>query len=330
MGREPSTFLERCQAHWTKERVAKVTAGRAYPITPVDGALLLRALGLLNADASMSADAVRKYGQINHLVALLDPALRELCKQIPRPRIVDAGCGSSYLSFLLSWCFEHRYRHPVEIFGVDANAKLIEKCRARAEVAELSSIRFEAAPLESLDWPALCRKHAPPAVPAAVEESSEVERVPRVNAVFALHACDTATDRAIALGLAWKSDLIAVAPCCHADLARRWSALAAEHAKGAFSPIWSSPHLRRETAESVTDAMRTLLLRGAGYEVTALEFVPSEHTPKNTLIRALRRGNYLIEALREYRALRDATGGAAIALEEMLPEEHRARLESAV
>jgi hypothetical protein len=75
--------------------------------------------------------------------------------------------------------------------------------------------------------------------------------------------------------------------------------------------------------------MRTLLLRGSGYEVTPMEFVPSTHTPKNTLLRATRRGNYRRESLVEYAALRAATGGAGIALEAALPEEHRARLASA-
>jgi hypothetical protein len=79
----------------------------------------------------------------------------------------------------------------------------------------------------------------------------------------------------------------------------------------------------------MTDTFRTLLLRGAGYEVTPMEFVPSTHTPKNTLLRAHRRGNYLREAIAEYVSLRAASGGVGIRLEDLLPEEHRARLEAA-
>ena len=80
-----------------------------------------------------------------------------------------------------------------------------------------------------------------------------------MHGVIALHACDTATCDAIALGVALGAELIAVAPCCQAELARAWSALDERGEAGAFAPIWGAPHLRRETAAHVTDAMRTLL-----------------------------------------------------------------------
>jgi len=106
-----------------------------------------------------------------------------------------------------------------------------------------------------------------------------------------------------------------VAPCCHAELARAWSDL---DGRGAFGSIHGTPHLRRETAATLTDAMRALLLRGAGYEVWPLEFVPSEHTPKNTLLRAMRRGDASDAAMAEYRSLVDATGGRGLALADRL------------
>ncbi|MFN8549471.1 MAG: SAM-dependent methyltransferase [Candidatus Eisenbacteria bacterium] len=318
---DPEEFTARARAHWTKERVTKVTAGRDYPIDPAEGALLLRALGLLNADASMSADAVKKFGQINHLVTMLEPSILELTKQIARPSILDAGCGSSYLTFLLAWCFARRWSHPADIFGIDSNPRLIEKCRERARLAGLEGLRFEAIALEAVNWSDLAARH----LPAPPESARETSRRP--HAVFALHACDTATDQAIALGIKERADLIAVAPCCQAELARAWARLAAEHRTGAFAPLWHSPQLRRESAATVTDMMRVLLLRGAGYEVTAQEFVPSSHTPKNTLIRAVRRGSYWLDALKEYRALRAATGDESIVLESLLPAEHRARLD---
>lgn len=318
---DPEEFTARARAHWTEDRVKKVTGGRDYPIDPVGGAVLLRALGLLNSDASMSADAVKKFGQINHLVTLLEPSIAKITRQIARPAILDAGCGSSYLTFLLAWCFDRRWSRPADVLGLDSNPKLIEKCRERARVAGLESIRFEAIALEAVDWNDLAARHlAPP-------EEGAREKQRRPHAVFALHACDTATDQAIALGIKERADLIAVAPCCQAELARSWARLAAEHRSGALAPLWHSPQLRRESAATVTDMMRVLLLRGAGYEVTAQEFVPSSHTPKNTLIRAVRRGSFWLDALKEYRALRAATGDEPIALESLLPAEHRARLD---
>ena len=139
-----------------------------------------------------------------------------------------------------------------------------------------------------------------------------------VHGVIALHACDTATCDALALGVALDAELIAVAPCCQAELARAWAELDERGDAGAFAPIWGAPHLRRETAADITDAMRTLLVRAAGYEVQAMEFVPAEHTRKNTLIRAIKRSADDPGARAAYEALRAATGGAGIALAERL------------
>ncbi len=312
-----SDFAARAAAYWTKERTQKLVAGKKLPLMPGEAGTLLRALGLVNRDASMSADAVRKYMQINHMVALLEPAMLDLTKAFPTVRVLDAGCGSSYLTYLLAWCFIHRWKHPAQILGVDRNDKVIQKCRERMGMVGLDAVlRFESGPIAELDFAATWA-HA---------FGGEADASLRPHALVALHACDTATDDALALALRLRADFVAAAPCCQAELARKWSELAAEHKHGPFAPVWNAAHLRRDLGASMTDTMRTLLLRGCGYEVTPMEFVPSTHTPKNTLLRATRRGNYLRTALVEYVALRSATGGAGIALEACLPEEQRARL----
>ena len=140
----------------------------------------------------------------------------------------------------------------------------------------------------------------------------------------------TATDDAIALGWRCEAELIAVAPCCQAELAAKWAALAEATDDGAFRPLWESPHLRRTSAATVTDALRTLLLRAGGYDVTALEFVASTHTPKNTLIRAMRRRALDVTAIERYAALRRATGDAGIALETHVPAQWSAALKQAL
>jgi SAM-dependent methyltransferase len=312
-----SDFAARAAAYWTKERTQKLVAGKKLPLMPGEAGTLLRALGLVNRDASMSADAVRKYMQINHMVALLEPAMVDLCKAFPTVRVLDAGCGSSYLTYLLAWCFIHRWKHPAQILGVDRNEKVIQKCRERMGMVGLDAVlRFEAGPIAELDFVATWARAF----------GGEPDANLRPHALVALHACDTATDDALALALRLRADFVAAAPCCQAELARKWSELAAAHQEGAFAPVWNAAHLRRDVGASMTDTLRTLLLRGCGYEVTPMEFVPSTHTPKNTLLRAVRRGNYRREALVEYLALRGAIGGVGIALEASLPEEHRARL----
>ena len=276
----------RARAYWTDERLAHLLGDKRPVISPRDGAVLLRALGLTRDDTSLLQP--RKYFQINHMVALLGPALRDLRARHTAIRLLDAGCGRSYLTLLLAWCARHVWNHPLEVIGIDRDADVIAEARRRAELAELADVaRFEVGDIAA--------------------------RAPHeVHGVVALHACDTATCDALAFGIARRADLLAVAPCCQAELARAWAALAEAGRDGAFQPIWRTPHLRRETAADITDAMRVALLAAAGYAVSAMEFVPAEHTRKNTLIVALRHGAAGSRAT--YEALRDATGGADIRL----------------
>ncbi len=296
-------FEARAHAHWTTVRTEELLHGKAVLIRPADAALLLRALGLLNGDASMPPAQVRKYLQINHMVGMLGPAFAELRARHPRIRLLDAGCGRSYLTLLLAWCGARVWRHPIEVLGVDRNPDVIEECRRRTAIAGLDElVRFEAA---ALDGSAAAAAWAP-------------------HGVIALHACDTATCDALALGVGLEAELLAVAPCCQAELARGWADLAGRETAGELAPIWNTPHLRRETAAHVTDAMRMLLLRAAGYQVAAIEFVPSEHTRKNTLIRAERAPAPDADAARQYAALVRATGGVGLALEHRLVPHRRA------
>lgn len=306
----------RARAHWTEEQLQSQLGDkwRRLLLPPAEAAPLLRMLGLLRGDGSMPADSVRKFMQINHMVALLEPVILDLCRDHEVVRVLDAGCGSSSLTLLLAWCFERRWAHRAQIFGVDQAAAVIDSCRRRAAASGLeATVAFGAAALEELDLGQ--------AFEGAFGPSSA-----GLHGLIALHACDTATDDALGLGVAAGAELIAAAPCCQAELSRSWAAL--EGGEGAFAPLWRSPHLRREAAAIMTDALRALLLQGCGYRVTAMEFVPSSHTPKNTLLRAVRAGEADLRAFGEYHALRRALGGAHIRLARRLPPPLRAALDS--
>jgi SAM-dependent methyltransferase len=300
-------ITERAAAFWTPARTRGLLGDKVLLLPPVEAAPLLRGLGLLQADGSMLPSAVRKYMQVSHMVALLECAFLDLVRAHPVVRVLDAGCGSSYLTLLLAWCFEHRWRHPAQLVGVDRNADVIEKCRRIADMALLDSVRFEVGDLSQSE-------------PAAAFARSFGPEGGTVAALLALHACDTATDHAIAMGVEAGADLIAVAPCCQAELARKWAAAAEAGTDSALAPVMASPHLRREAAATLTNAMRMLLLRAAGYDVTAAEFVPMSHTPKNTLLRAQRGSADREEARRQVEAMRGALGGCGIRLEELLAD----------
>jgi len=305
-------FAQKARAYWTPELLAKLVAGHKYHVLPTTAPLLLRALGLLNKDASMSADSMRKFIQVNHLLAQFRPHLEELNQRHPRVRILDAGCGSSFLTFVMAWAYRELWKHPALMIGIDSNDKLIAKSQATAaEMGVTDTLRFSAMDLDQLVWEDLLRQQG--------EEVDADAKKSRPHAVVALHACDTATDDAIAQGIRLKSDFIAVAPCCQAELARKWKELAELGTSNPLKPAYQNPHLRRELAAHMTDLARVLILRGHGYEVTTTEFTMSHATPKNTLIMATRRGNYHRESQAEYSELVRWLGGSEISLAAKVP-----------
>jgi len=285
----------RAQTFWTPERTEKITGAKKLLITPREAPELLRTMGLLNADASMSADSVRKYRQINHMLALLTKDLETLAKQFATVRFIDIGCGNSYLTFLVAWFFKEKLRHPFEGVGADSNARVIAESQKRAqELGFQNQLRFVQSSVADVQWEAPTRPHF----------------------LIALHACDTATDQALAFAVRHKCDFVAVAPCCQAELAQAWK----ERTKVVtpFAPVFRSHHFRREIAADITDVMRMLLMRSHGYEVTATEFVGTEHTPKNRLLVCTRRGAYLDSAKAEFEQLKEAFAGSSISLEHLL------------
>jgi len=280
----------RARAYWTAERTTQLLGDKQLPIRPAEGAVLLRALGLLRDDASLPPAQARKYFQINHMVVLLGPALRVLRERHRAIRLLDVGCGRSYLTLLLAWCARQVWNHPLEVWGLDRDPAVIAEASRRAELSGLAdAVHFEVGEADAL-----------------------ADR--EIHGVVALHACDTATCDALAFGIRVQADLLAVAPCCQAELARGWEALAERGVEGAFAPVWRTPHVRRETAADITDAMRVALVRAAGYDVRAMEFVPAEHTRKNTLIQAIRTAAPDARVDSAYEHLRDATGGVDIRL----------------
>jgi hypothetical protein len=306
-------FAERARTWWTEPRLQDLLRGKKLHVLPHEAPALLRALGILHRDGSMPPAQRRKFFQINHMVAALGPSIRELVAARARHasdapiRVIDAGCGRSYLTLLLAHTFKNSFGVPVEVLAVDRNEALVEESRRRTELAGLSAqVRHRACALDALDGRS-----------AFAQAFSYGPEGVSIDAVVGLHACDTATDDAIVLGVRAGATLLALTPCCQAELAARWKALA-DRSVGAFAPIHRSPHLRRETAALVTDTMRGLLLRAAGYQSWVLELVPTEHTPKNLLLRAMRRDAPDPDAIRAYEALRESTGGAGITLADRL------------
>ena len=234
----------------------------------------LQAIGITGPSGRVRAAMQGKFRQINEFLRLMGRVLPE--EQITgRPiEIVDCGCGKAYLTFAAHHYLNHVRGLPARVIGVDSNEEIIERCRALGD---------------SLGWEGLEFR-----VGRIVEFSPEKSP----DLVLSLHACDTATDEAIAQGILWGSRAILAAPCCQHELhdALRPPPL---------QPVLRHGILKERTADIVTDAFRALVLRIMGYRTDVVQFVDPEHTAKNLMIRA-RKGLKLGDArfVREYEELK--------------------------
>ncbi len=238
-------------------------------LLPEDDPVLV-ALGISDHQGRVKPSRQSKYRQVEEFLRILDTSIRDAMEQghlrQPTPadplRIVDLGCGNAYLTFAA-----HRYLHvrglPVHLTGVDRR-----EGPRWTDPAVLDAVGRE------LDF-----------VRGTIREAV-VEPAPEV--VLALHACDTATDDALARAVEWEAPVVLAAPCCHHDIAAQ---LRRADTPAPYAMLTRHGILRERFADTLTDALRASLLRIQGYRVDVMQFVESKHTPRNTMLRATRTGS---------------------------------------
>jgi SAM-dependent methyltransferase len=240
-------------------------------LLPEDDAVLVT-LGVSDARGRVKPSRQAKYRQVEEFLRDLAPVVEEAIEagrvRIPTEQeplqVVDLGCGNAYLTFAA-----HRYLTsvrglPVHTTGVDVKAQSRDHNTQVAEELGLGeAMSFVQGDIGSAELPV------------------------RPDVVLALHACDTATDDALARAVAWGAPLVLAAPCCHHDVAAQ---LRRTPTPAPYTLLTRSGILRERFADTLTDAMRASILRLAGYRVDVIEFVDSKHTPRNTLLRAVRTG----------------------------------------
>jgi hypothetical protein len=237
---------------------------------------LLQELHLLTRDGQLNADARRKLKQIRHLVGLLRPGIDDALARHPAPAVVDCGAGKSALGALL-----------YELVLGPAGRGTLHAVESRPELAAGAAARAARYGQE--------RFHA---VGGLI---SEAELPERLHVVTALHACDTATDDALALAIARGADHVAVVPCCQAEVARQLEA--AKGVDPVDASLFAHPLHRREFGSHLTNVVRALVLEAHGYKVTVTELVGWEHSAKNELILGKRVQRYDRRARATLRAL---------------------------
>ncbi|HZF86048.1 MAG TPA: SAM-dependent methyltransferase, partial [Burkholderiaceae bacterium] len=221
--------------------------------------------------------------QVHHLYQFIEKLLLELPEEGAHATLADHGAGKSYLGFILYDLF-FKSRGDGVIYGIETRTELVERSRALAARLGFGRMRF---------------------LPLSVAESAQSSELPaRIDVVTALHACDTATDDAIAFGLAKQARAMVLVPCCQAEVAaclRQTKALALSRTP--LAELWRHPLHTREIGSQLTNVLRCLYLEASGYQVTVTELVGWEHSMKNELILARHTGQRKASAAQRLRAL---------------------------
>lgn len=226
-------------------------------LLPESSAAWLQALGVLNPRGVVREGMADKHRQIHKFVEILSHLVTAAPLPADRPvEIVDMGCGKGYLTFAVHDYFNRVLHREANVRGVELRPELVAACNRIAGECGADRLQFAAGSIEAASADA--------------------------DVLIALHACDTATDDALARGVAAGAALIVVAPCCQKELRPQL------HAAPVLAPALRHGIFQERHAEFATDALRSLLLEWAGYETKVFEFISTEHTAKNTMIAAMR------------------------------------------
>lgn len=215
-------------------------------------------LGVMGQDGKIIRTRYDKFRQINRFLEYIEDILPKLDKE-RELTIIDFGCGKSYLTFAMYYYLHELKSYDIRIIGLDLKTDVIRKCNELAKKYQYDKLTF----LEG--------------------NIADYTGAEEVDMVVTLHACDTATDFALAKAIGWNAKVILSVPCCQHELNRQMK-------NDVLSPIMNYGLLKERMAALVTDGLRAEYLKREGYDVQVLEFIDMEHTPKNILLRAVKTG----------------------------------------
>jgi len=239
-------------------------------IRPEQSIELLKALHILTRDGKLNQDSRRKLKQVYHLFQFIEPLLKQIQTKRNTFCVVDHGAGKSYLGFILVDLYLRHHAPLATMVGIETRSELVEQTKKLAQDLGFSQMHF----LNE----SVAQSIVSPSLPA------------EVDLVTALHACNTATDDAIRFGLAKRAEFMVLVPCCQAEVAGVLRKHKAQQLKDPLAEIWRHPLHTREFGSQVTNTLRCLQLEAHGYQVTVTELVGWEHSMKNELLIAQRKG----------------------------------------
>jgi len=248
----------------TASKAHQAAAEVLRELRPGQSVELLKELHILTREGRLNQDSRRKLKQVYHLFQFIEKLLRELPDGGAQATLADHGAGKSYLGFIVYDLF-FKGLAGGHVYGVESRPELVEQSRALAQRLGFERMSF---------------------LNLTVAQAAQTDALPpRIDVVTALHACDTATDDAIAFGLAKNARFMVLVPCCQAEVAaclRENKALALSRTP--LAELWRHPLHTREIGSQLTNVLRCLYLEAHGYQVTVTELVGWEHSLKNELI----------------------------------------------
>ena len=243
----------------------------------------LRDLGVMTEDGKIVRTKTDKFRQINRFLEFIEDILPRLEKG-RELTILDFGCGKSYLTFAMYHYLHELRGYDIRIIGLDLKKDVIDHCGKLAEKYGYDKLTF------------------------LVGDIADYDGVDRVDMVVTLHACDTATDYALAKAVGWGAEVILSVPCCQHELNAQFAAR--DGCAEVMAPVMDYGLLRERFAALATDGLRAKYLEREGYETQVLEFIDMEHTPKNILLRAVKTGRKDGRAAEEIRKCMEFLGAA--------------------
>ena len=260
----------------------------APDIRPGQSVELLKELHILTREGKLNQDSRRKLKQVYHLFQFIEKLLHELPAGEGGLTLADHGAGKSYLGFIV-YDLYFKALKTGHIYGIETRPELVQKSRALAARLGFARMSFLA---------------------LSVADATRSDELPdRIDVVTALHACDTATDDAIAFGLQKHAQAMVLVPCCQAEVARVLNAgKALSLSRTPLAELWRHPLHTREMGSQITNVLRCLYLEACGYQVTVTELVGWEHSLKNELIIARYTGQKKRSAAERLRAILEQFG----------------------
>lgn len=230
-------------------------------------------LGVMTKDGKVVNSKYNKFRQINKYLELIKPSIDMLPKDRPL-KIVDFGCGKAYLTFALYYYVVKILNMQAEITDLDLKEEVIDYCNKVARELGYDSLEFQKGNIK------------------------DYSRTQDVDMVIMLHACDNATDEGIVQSLKFNAKIIIAVPCCQHEFFRQ---IENEN----LEPILQFGILKDRMTALATDSLRAQILKALGFDVTVMEFIETEHTPKNLAIRAIRDGGFNKTEYEKYEKFRD-------------------------